>query len=170
MNVLLSWLENLALWVAGAALMVMGAIVTASVVGRVAFNAPVPDDLIMVGLLMVCVIILPLAFIERTNGHIAVTVVADLLPERVQAALKALGNILFGIFFGVMGVMLARKVPSEFADELYYDGQLEVPTWPMKAVFAIGVAIFVTRLAVRFVGHCRIVIWGPSPPEAKART
>lgn len=160
MHRILSLLENVALWIAGAALLLMGTIVTVSVVGRVVFTAPVPDDLVMVGLLMVGVIILPLAFIERSDGHIAVTVITDRLPLRLQFALKAFGNLLFGLFFGVMGFMLAKKIPSEFAEHLYYDGHLEIPTWPMKMVFALGVAIFVLRLSVSFMRNCRSVISG----------
>lgn len=160
---LLSALENLVLWVACAALLAMGAIVAASVVGRGLFNAPVPDDLLMIGLLMVCVIILPLAYVEREDGHIAVTVVTNLLPARLQHLLAAFGRLLFGLFLGTMGVMLALKVPREISQNLYYDGQLEIPTWPMKAVFAFGVAVFLARLALNLVADLRKAV-GPSTP------
>lgn len=168
MHRIVSLLEDVALWIAGAALLLMGAIVTVSVVGRVAFTAPVPDDLVMVGLLMVAVIILPLAFIERSDGHIAVTVITDRLPLRLQFALKALGNLLFGLFFGVMGFMLAKKIPSEFSENLYYDGRLEIPTWPMKTVFALGVAILVVRLMLSFIRNCRGVLSGDGADEVSA--
>lgn len=156
-------IESAAMWLACAALLLMGSIVTASVIGRVAFNMPVPDDLIMVGLLMVCVIILPLAYVERTDGHIAVTVIADLLPLRAQYALRTLGNLLFVTFFGTMGYMLALKVPSEFFENLYYDGQLYIPTWPMKAVFVFGVAVLVARCLVSLWNNARAVISGHAP-------
>lgn len=151
-----TFIENLALWIGCAALLVMGLIVTGSVIGRGMFNHPVPDDLLMIGLLMVCVIILPLAYVERQNGHIAVTVIANRLPVRLQAFLTALGSLLFGLFLGIMGVMIAKKVPQEFAQNLYYDGQLDVPTWPMKLVFAFGVAAFLLRLSINIWGHLRI--------------
>lgn len=156
-------IESAAMWLACAALLLMGSIVTASVIGRVAFNMPVPDDLIMVGLLMVCVIVLPLAYIERTDGHITVTVIADLLPVRVQYALRVLGNVLFVGFFGTMGYMLALKVPGEYAENLYYDGQLHIPTWPMKAMFVFGVAVLVARCLVSLWKNTRAVISGRAP-------
>ena len=145
---LINFLENLALWVGCAALLAMGLIVTGSVVGRRVWNHPVPDDLLMVGLLMVCVIVLPLAYVERQNGHIAVTVIANFFPVKVQAILTAFGNLLFGLFLGTMGFVIAKKVPSEIAQNLYYDGQLDIPTWPMKCVFAFGVAAFLLRLTM----------------------
>ena len=160
----LALLENATVWLACLALFVMGAIVTGSVVGRTAFNAPIPDDLLVVGLLMVCVVVLPLAYIERDDGHIVVTVIANLLPKRIQAFLSAIGRLLFGTFLGVMGYMLALKVPSELAQGLYYDGQLEVPTWPMKMVFAFGVFVFLIRLSINFVLNLAVAFGLAEPP------
>lgn len=145
---LVEFIENIALWIACAALFTMGLLVTGSVVGRSAFNHPIPDDLLLIGLLMVCVIVLPLAYVERSNGHIAVTVISNHLPVRVQSLLTAFGNLLFALFLGTMGFMIAKKVPSEIAQNLYYDGQLDVPTWPMKMIFAFGVATFLLRLSI----------------------
>lgn len=145
---IVEFIENLALWIACAALFAMGLIVTGSVVGRGWFNHPIPDDLLLIGLLMVCVIVLPLAFVERSNGHISVTVIANRLPLRAQALMTAFGNLLFALFLGTMGFMIAKKIPSEIAQNLYYDGQLDVPTWPMKVVFAFGVATFLLRLVI----------------------
>ena len=54
---------------------------------------------------------------------------------------------------GTMGFMLASKVPAEIAQNLYYDGQLDVPTWPMKVAFAFGVATFLLRLAINTQRH-----------------
>ena len=158
---LISFIENLALWIGCAALLLMGVIVTSSVVGRSLLNHPVPDDLLMIGLLMVCVIVLPLAYVEREDGHIAVTVLANFLPIRVQALLAAFGNMLFGLFLGTMGVVVARKVPSEIAQNLYYDGQLDVPTWPMKCIFAFGIAAFILRLTINTVKRLRDAFGAP---------
>lgn len=160
----LEFIENIALWVACTALFVMGSIVMASVVGRGVFNHPVPDDLLMIGLLMVCVIVLPLAYVERGDGHISVTVVTNFFPERLQALLTAFGNLLFGLFLGTMGYFIAKKIPSEISQNLYYDGQLDVPTWPMKIVFAIGVTAFVLRLSVSIFQNLRRA-FGPAPQD-----
>ena len=152
---LLEFVENVALWTGCAALLIMGGLVTGSVLGRGFFNAPIPDDLLMIGLLMVCVIVLPMAYVERDDGHIVVTVIADRLPQGVQTALRIFGRLIFAAFIGTMGVVIARKIPSELEQGLYYGGALEVPTWPMKALFAFGVAVFVLRIAVGIVRDLR---------------
>ena len=139
---LLEFAEKLFVGVANLALLTMMVIVTGSVIGRSAFNYPLPDDLLIVGLLMVVVITFPLAYIQRRNGHISVTVISDRLPRRVQIIQRLFGNLLFGLFLGIMGFFVFKKVPREFAQKLYYDGQLEVPTWPMKTMFAVGISFF----------------------------
>ena len=139
---LLEFVERLFVGVANLALLTMMVIVTGSVIGRSAFNYPLPDDLLIVGLLMVVVVTFPLAYIQRRNGHISVTVISDRLPRRVQIVQRLFGNLLFGLFLGIMGFFVFKKVPREFAQKLYYDGQLEVPTWPMKTMFALGISFF----------------------------
>lgn len=152
---LLTAIENIALWVACFALLVMGALVTGSVLGRSLFNHPIPDDLLMIGLMMVCVIVLPLSYVERGNGHIVVTVIADRLPGFVQKGLRVIGRLIFAAFLGTMGFVIARKIPSEFEQNLYYDGQLEIPTWPMKVIFAFGIAVFLLRLLSNIIQDLR---------------
>ena len=152
---LLALVENAALTIGCIATFIMGLLVTGSVIGRTFFNTPIPDDLLMIGLLMVCVIILPLSYVERDNGHIAVTLVADRLPMGAQRFLRAMGRIIFAGFLGTMGVVVAQKIPDEFEQRLYYDGQLEIPTWPMKVVFVFGVAVFLLRVAMNLVADIR---------------
>ena len=53
---LLEYAERLFVGIANLALLTMMVIVTGSVIGRSAFNYPLPDDLLIVGLLMVVVI------------------------------------------------------------------------------------------------------------------
>ena len=152
---LLTAIENIALWVACIALLVMGALVTGSVLGRSLVNQPIPDDLLMIGLMMVCVIVLPLSYVERGNGHIVVTVIADRLTGFVQKGLRVIGRLIFAAFMGTMGFVIARKIPSEFEQNLYYDGQLEIPTWPMKVIFAFGIAVFLLRLLSNIIQDLR---------------
>ncbi len=171
---LLGLLERLAVIVAGIALLIMGGIVTASVLGRQLFNEPIPDDLIMVGLLMVCVIALPLAYIESRRGHIEVTVTTNWLPPRGLGLLRAFGSLIMLLFFGAIGFMVAQRLPREISQGTYYDGRLEILTWPMKVVFAVGISLFVIRLAVSIIAGLHTFVTGKggapssshsSPPE-----
>lgn len=160
--------ERAAMAVGAAAILMMGLLVTGSVIGRAAFNHAIPDDILMAGLLVVPVVVLPLAYIQRADGHICVTVTSDWLPERAKALLRLIGSALGIAFFGGMGWFLFQKVPGELAQGLYYDGQLDIPYWPMKAVFAAGILLFVLRLALSILAELFILFGRDARPQAEA--
>jgi len=138
--------ETAALVLAGLVLLSMGLIIVASILGKVLFLRPIPADLLLVGLLNVAVIVLPLAYVERRRGHITVTVTTDWMGPRALGALRAFGAFAMAVFFGGIGFMVARRMPDEIAKGAYYDGVLQIPTWPMKAVFGAAILLFVARL------------------------
>ena len=140
--------ENLAVVLASVALLLMGGIITASVLGRQLFLRPIPDDLLMVGLLMVPVIALPLAYIERYRGHISVTITTDWMGKRVLGLLRAFGALCMGVFFGGIAWMIVLRVPQDIARGTFHDGVFQIPAWPMKIVFGLGIAIFILRLCI----------------------
>ncbi|MCR9221580.1 MAG: TRAP transporter small permease [Alphaproteobacteria bacterium] len=150
--------ERAAMALGALSILAMGGLVTGSVIGRAVFNHSIPDDILMAGLLVVPVVVLPLAYIQRADGHICVTVTTDWLPERAKAVLRLIGCILGIGFFGAMGWFLFQKVPGEFAQGLYYDGQLDIPYWPMKAVFAAGILLFVLRLLLSIAAEILTII------------
>jgi len=160
----MAMVERAAMAVGASAILLMGLLVTGSVIGRAAFNHAIPDDILMAGLLVVPVVVLPLAYIQRADGHICVTVTTDWLPERARALLRLIGCALGIAFFGTMGWFLFQKVPAEFAQGLYYDGQLDVPYWPMKAVFAAGILLFVLRLALSIAAELFILLGRDARP------
>ena len=164
-RVCLHFVEKLSVGVANLALTLMMFIVTGSVIGRTLFNFPIPDDLLLVGLLMVLVIAFPLAHIQRVNGHIAVTIISDRLPFRLRQLQIIVGNVLFALFLGVMGFVILSKVPKEFAQDLYYDGQLEIRTWPMKAMFALGIGLFVLQVVISICKDCAALFLGAAQPD-----
>lgn len=146
----LARLESLANYLGALSILVLGLLITASVAGRALFNAGIPDTIVMAGLLIIPVVALPMAFVQAQDGHIAVTVTTDWLPERVVAALKALGNVIGFAFFGAIIWFMLQKVPRDIATGAYYDGELNIPVWPMKLVFALGITLFLIRLIVDF--------------------
>lgn len=159
-------LERMALGLAGLILLVMGGIMTASVLGKELFMRPIPDDLLMIGLLNVAIIALPLAYVEYSRGHIAVTITTDWMGVRVLGVLRALGALAMGVFFGAIGFMVTMRMPTEFERGAYHDGILQIPTWPMKAVFGFGILLLVLRLLASIVGGITTAITGvDTPPE-----
>lgn len=155
-----SLVENAALALAGLVLLTMGLIIVASILGKLLFLRPIPDNLLMVGLLNTAVIVLPLAYVERMRGHITVTITTDWLGTRMLGALRILGAFAMAIFFGGIGFMVARSMPDEITKGAYYDGVLKIPTWPMKAVFGVAILLFVARLVISMIDGLRTVRTG----------
>lgn len=134
--------------VAGLCLLSMAAIVTFSMVGREMFLLPIPDDLLLVGLLMVGVIALPAAIVERADGHIAVTVTTQWCAPRWRQIFDIFGKFLMLLFFGSISCAVALSLPYEFSSGAYLDGELEIPTWPAKTVFCLGFIAFSVELII----------------------
>lgn len=146
----LARLESLATYLGALTILVLGGLITASVIGRALFNTGVPDTITLAGLLMIPVVALPMAGVQSQDGHIAVTVTSDWLPARAISALRAFGNVIGFAFFAAIIWFLMKKVPRDIATGAYYDGELEIPVWPMKVVFAIGITLFLIRLIFDF--------------------
>ena len=153
-------LEDAALFLAGSVLLIMGLIIVASIVGKTVFLRPIPDELLMVGLLNVAVIVLPLAYVERHRGHITVTVTTDWMSVRARGVLRAFGALAMGVFFGGIGYMVVRRMPDEIMRGAYYDGVLQIPTWPMKAVFGLAILLFVSRLILSILEGIHTAVTG----------
>ncbi|MDM7968762.1 MAG: TRAP transporter small permease [Paracoccaceae bacterium] len=155
-----TFLEDAAIVLASGVLLVMGLIIVASIIGKTVFLKPIPDELLMVGLLNVAVIVLPLAYVERHRGHITVTVTTDWMGLRARGVLRALGALAMGVFFGGIGYIVVRRMPEEIARGAYYDGVLQIPTWPMKAVFGAAIILFSLRLLLSMTEGIRTAVTG----------
>jgi TRAP-type C4-dicarboxylate transport system permease small subunit len=153
-------IEDAALLLAGLVLLSMGLIIVVSIIGKTVFLSPVPDELLMIGLLNVAVIVLPLAYVERHRGHITVTVTTDWMGVGARGVLRALGALAMAVFFGGIGYMVARRMPEEIMRNAYYDGVLQIPTWPMKAVFGVAIFLFVARLVLSMIDGIRTALTG----------
>lgn len=143
-------LESLATYCGALTILALGLLISISVLGRALFNTGVPDTITLAGLMMIPIIALPMAGVQAQNGHIAVTVTSDWLPSRMISLLKALSNVIGFVFFGAIVWFLMQKVPRDLATGAYYDGELEIPVWPMKVIFAIGIGLFLIRLLIDF--------------------
>ncbi|MFT6556975.1 TRAP transporter small permease [Sneathiella sp.] len=141
-------LESVFVTLSVMAILTMGLLITVSVVSRALFGWSVPDSTIIVRELMIGAVVLPLAYVTATRSHIMVEVLTSFFPDRVQPwlnffsvliGLAALSPILYGGVVELMGTI---------EDEAYFFGDLELPEWPGRAVFAAGYALFILRLIV----------------------
>ncbi len=161
-------LERLLLGVAVAGIVGLGVLVTLTVLSRAFRVVLLHDAVLMVQELMVAVIVLPLAYITATRSHIVVDVLSRRLPAPVQPLLPPLA-VLVGLgFFGPLSWAALGDLARAWQGATYYEGDLALPEWPGRLIYALGLVMVLWRLLLqlltdvrRLLGHCR-----PSSPAA----
>ena len=143
---MLQRIEKLLLELAVFAVLLLGVLITASVVLRVFFNSGVPDSVVMVRELMVAAIVLPLAATSAARAHIVVEFLTNRLPVRVQGWL-----VVFGTAFGVVALTPLiyaswKEMVHTLQSGAFYFGQLNLPKWPGYLIFLIGMSFCWLRL------------------------
>lgn len=131
--------------------------ITADVVGKFLFLSPVPATIALVShYYMVVVAFLPLAFAERSDGHITVEVVTELLPMRMQHHLGAFATLLSAIVFGLLTwrtfpEAMTKHEIGAFLIEL----GIKVPIWPSYYLLPIGTGLMVLVLLYKLARYVR---------------
>ncbi|MDE4302362.1 TRAP transporter small permease [Phaeobacter gallaeciensis] len=154
---MLKALESFLLNLAVAAVIALGLMITASVFSRAIFNVALPDTIVIVRELMVAAIVLPLAAATLARSHVAVEFLANRLPPRAQAWLAVFGSIV-GLF-ALMPLIYAggREFAHNFTSGGFFYGDLELPKWPGRLIFLIGISLCWLRLLVLVVQDIRAV-------------
>ena len=150
-------IEKLLLNCAVVAVIALCLMITGSVIARALFNMALPDSITIVRELMVVAIVLPLASATATRSHIAVEFLANKFPKKVQAWL-----ILFGTGVGLLALLPliyagGRELIHTVTSGGYFYGDLDLPKWPGRAVFLIGVFICWLRLLVLAYDDVKII-------------
>lgn len=148
-------IERIMLELAAVSVLALVVLITASIIARGVFHANVPDTIILVRELMIPSIILPLAAATANRSHIAVTFVTDAMSPAWRSRL-----VLFGWVVAMLAVMPLiyaawRDFSHAWNRNSFYDGELQLPQWPMRFVFLAGLAAMWVRLALVFVADLR---------------
>lgn len=128
------------------ALILMTGVTVVSVTGRYLLAMPIPDDLVMSEMLMVVVVFLPLATVQKNREHVFVTIFTDLMPPRYQAWCELMGMIIGLVFFAILSAATFGDFQAAWEVGAYIDGPLKLPEWPSRFVVFFGVAVFTLRL------------------------
>jgi TRAP-type C4-dicarboxylate transport system permease small subunit len=150
-------IERLLLDLAVIAVFGLGALITLSVLLRITVNSGIPDTIVMVRELMVVAIVLPLAAATLDRAHIVVEFLSKKLPLRAQDWLVVFGSI-FGLF-ALSPLIYAgwREVAHTWESGAFFFGQLNLPKWPGRVVFLIGISFCWLRLLLMVIGDIRTI-------------
>ncbi len=159
------WMDHPLTYVGAAGLLVMMFATVLSTLGNTLFSRPIPDIVTIDEVLMAFLVFLPLAGVQLRRDHIEVGIATDWLPARHIASLRIFGCAVSLLAFGLLFTGLALGAWEAWVDNDLYSGEYEFPSWPARAIAALGALGFLVRLAVDAVQTFRL---RRSAPQAAA--
>ncbi len=146
---------------------VITVVITADILGRTLFNAPLIGVPEIVKVSVVAIVWLQMAHTLKIGGHIRSDVVLDRLSPRGKAAVNILAALL-GIF--VFGFLVYSAWPQmiegwrvhEFEGEL----PVRVPTYPVRTILVLGAALTGIEFLIFGWRNARVAL-GAGAPEAE---
>ncbi|OIQ38344.1 MAG: C4-dicarboxylate ABC transporter permease [Roseobacter sp. MedPE-SWde] len=155
---MLDRIEKLFIDVATAAIILLALMIFADVVALNLFKASVPDAVIIVRELMVLAIIMPLAAATTQRAHISVEFLTNMLPPKVVEYF-----VVFGTLFGVFALSPliysgAKELMHQINTGSAFYGDLNLPQWPGRLAFVIGISLCWLRLLIMALGDM-MTVW-----------
>ncbi|MFP4037320.1 MAG: TRAP transporter small permease [Desulfobacteraceae bacterium] len=137
-------LAGILFWVAGASIVAMMLLTCADVILRY-FRMPIPGTYELVCFLGTLAVAFAMAHTSVQDGHVAVSIVTQLLPKRGQAILGSITDFFSLVFFALVGWQSIR-----YGGQLKASGEvsltLELPFYPF--VYGVGIAAFAVCLVL----------------------
>lgn len=137
----------------GFAIALMAVHIAADVVGRYLFRAPLPGTVEFVSrYYMVVLVFLPLALVQRHDGHFVAGLFTDQLPSAVKQRLIAVTHLAMAIVAGLLawrGVAAAEY--ATHAGEQVQPGLFIIYTWPGRWLVPVGLGLMALQALVNAI-------------------
>ena len=151
-------LEKILLGLGAIAVIALGVMITANVVARAAFGGAVPDSVTMVRELMVAAITLPVAAATAARAHVSVAFLSDRFGPRLRSWLIVMGSVVGIVALAALLYAGVREFLGVWEKGSFFYGDLNLPKWPGRLIFVIGILATLARLielVVRDIGTIR---------------
>ena len=150
-------------WLAGGAVIVMMVHVCIDVIGKYVFNAPVPGTItIVTQYYMPLLTFLPLAWVHRARGHIAVEVAARHFPGRLQHHLHYSAILLGILIFGLLAfTTLQEALQKQAINTFTMEQRIRVVTWPGYFFPVLGYGLVTLAMLIEYIAY----LTGRAPQE-----
>jgi TRAP-type C4-dicarboxylate transport system permease small subunit len=125
------------------------ALVSADVIGRVAFNAPLPGVPEIVRFSVVGMVWLQMAYTLRSGNHLRTALLLGRMPPLAQRAVL-IANSLVGIGLFVMIAWLGWIEMAKSFEIGAFEGEhpVRIPVWPIWAILVGGAALTALQFAL----------------------
>jgi TRAP-type C4-dicarboxylate transport system permease small subunit len=131
-------------------LVVMMLFTVLNVVMRAFFNSPIPGDVELIEVWMVCVGFLGLAWCALRGMHISVDLVVTFLPKRIQAVFDSFGYL---VGLGICILIAWRSLEEGIANREMHNlsATLGFPIFPFYWVTTVGYGVLCLSILVLVV-------------------
>jgi len=152
---------------AGAGLLVMTGLVTADVIMRRLFNAPLLFADEVSGYLLVLVTLLGVSYTLQEDAHIQVSMVLDHISPRSRIFLK-MGICLVGIIYAMILFYLTGQLAWEsYHLKAFSPTPSQLPLFPFQMVMPIGCFFLLFQLIVDMIHAVSLISASAPPPSPK---
>lgn len=146
----IDFLTNLTRAIALVVMAFMMFFVAFAVISRFVYK-PILGDVEIVQLGMVVLIMCGLAYTQRVDGHIAIGLLVDKLPKKMQQGLDVFSSLLtvimtFIVSYIFLGVFLNHKNELKLSTSL-----LEIPYYPFDFIIVIGFAMWGLQALLKMI-------------------
>ena len=146
------------LWV-----LVLVALISSDVIGRAAFNSPIPGVPEIVKFSIVGMVWLQMAYTLRAGNHLRTTVGLTLMPGVGKRAVLILNSLAGIVMFGLIAWLGAAEMVTSW-EVSAFEGEhpVRIPVAPLWAVLVSGAVLTVIQFALDAL---RYLVDGPSARE-----
>ncbi|MDB9822352.1 TRAP transporter small permease [Deltaproteobacteria bacterium] len=136
--------------IAIAVLVAMMLFTVANVILRAFFNSPIPGDVELIEIAMVCTSFLALGWCAIKGRHIKVDLVVSFLPKRLQRIIDSFGYL---IGLATCFIIAQQSIMEGLAhrEGNYMSASLGIPVYPFYWITALGFAILCLTILVLLV-------------------
>lgn len=157
---MLKRIEKVCVDIATLAIMLLAILIFTDVVALNIFNRSVPDVIIIIRELMVLAIVMPLAAATANRAHISVEIFANAIPERIASWFVLFGSILGLLALTPILYSGGREFLHQWSNDSVFYGDLNLPRWPGRLAFLLGIALAWVRLWTMVFNDLRTLLMG----------
>jgi TRAP-type C4-dicarboxylate transport system permease small subunit len=162
------WVEFRVAELAALPLLVMMGVVTADVMLRYSFNAPLAWSYDLVSMYLMPAIVFPsLAIVQRLSHHVNVDILYRRFSPAMQRLAGAISLLASGTVLSLIGYLASRRAWIALLNDEVVSGPISWPVWIGPALLAFGAFLFVLRTLAGLIGiaHGQVIAPGSGDSE-----
>lgn len=139
--------------------------VTAEIIGRHVFGAPIPGQVEMATLSLIVILYLGLSYTQLEGGHIRVDIFVSRLQRRKRELLEGVALFLCLIPSVMMMLATAKQARISVLGQEFVAGVINFPVWPGRCVVTFGFGLLCFTLVVQICNRVIAAIGMHKSPE-----